>query len=53
MTVYFGLSNNDVRLPTFGDILRNRSDQQLLAKAVISFSDFATLVEISQKIPQL
>ena len=53
MTIYFGLSNNEVKLPSFGEILRNRTDQQALARVIILRSDFTTLVEIDKKIPQL
>ena len=53
MTIYFGLSSNEVKLPSFGEVLRNRTDQQLLAKAIITNSAFSTLVEINEKIPQL
>jgi hypothetical protein len=53
MTIYFGLSTNEVKLPSFGEILRNRADQQMLAKAIITNSTFTTLVEINGKIPQL
>jgi hypothetical protein len=53
MTVYFGLASNDLRLPSFGEVLRNRADQQLLAKAIIAHSDFPTLLEIDSQIPQL
>ena len=53
MTIYFGLSNNEVRLPSFGEILRNHADQQVLARVIISRSDFTTFVEIDKKMPQL
>jgi hypothetical protein len=54
MTIYFGLSSNqEVRLPSFGDILRHREDQQVLRKVIIRNSDFSTLVDINNKIPQL
>lgn len=54
MTIYFGLScNNETRLPSFGEVLRNKVDQQQLAKIIIANSDFATLVDINNKIPQL
>lgn len=53
MTVYFDLSTHDTKLPSFGEVLRNRSDQQTLAKEIINCSDFATLVDINTKLPQL
>ena len=54
MTIYFGLSNNvEYNLPTFAEILRNKGDQQLLAKAIIASSDFSTLIDIDNKVPQL
>jgi hypothetical protein len=53
MTIYFGLSSNEVKLPSFGEILRNRNDQHILAKVIISRSDFTTLVDIDRKMPQL
>lgn len=53
MTVYFGLSTHDIKLPSFGEVLKNRSDQQLFAKEIINNSDFATLVDINSKLPQL
>ena len=53
MTIYFGLSSNEDKLPSFGEILRNRNDQHILAKVIISRSDFTTLVDIDRKMPQL
>jgi hypothetical protein len=53
MTIYFGLSNYEIKFPSFGEILRNRVDQQTLARVIISNSDFTSLVEIDSKIPQL
>lgn len=53
MTLYFSLSHHDQRFPAFGEVLKSKAEQELLARRLLEICDLDTLAEINSKIPQL
>lgn len=53
MTLFFSLSHHELRFPSFGEVLKSKVEQELLAKLLLEICDLDTLAEINNKIPQL